>query len=464
MRRGQERAVGRKRHRGLIQYRLVTGQQDGAARLHVPQPHPVLSSVDEGSAIGGERHRPDRIRIQGGSQRSGRHVPQSDGAIHGPGSQGGPVGREGQGNDSFLMPPQPRDFCPCGRVPQPDGEIMRSTVSGEAADRSQEGAIRGKRHRVDLARMPHEGSHLRPGLHVPQPDRVVSETRDQPGAVRREGNGKVPRPPLHLPGTDPAPGLPVPERDDMVRCPGSQGRAIRRKDHRLDLAIPTIGMAERADPFPCFHLPQLDLTVRQSGNQDAVERKRHRVDNAITRQQRQGAGRGCLVQPHADGGGHGQVTAVGRMGHRPVPPRHTPLAQTRRRPLGEMPGPVVSSRADHPGADPLCAERRELEAADGDPDGVRAFSRAQGKGKPGSALGIGGGLLDREPAAELSVACGDREGDRRVGQGIPKLIPHFHDQGVGQRRPGRALLAVAGEDLQLERTAARPLGRVPQQD
>ena len=92
--------------------------------------------------------------------------------------------------------------------------------------------------------------------------------------------------PRGFPGTYLALGLPIPELDVICRCPGGQEGAIPREDHRGDLA--PLGMAERSDQFPCFHLPQLDLTDRPR-SQGTVEGERHRVDYVITRQQRLGA-------------------------------------------------------------------------------------------------------------------------------------------------------------------------------
>ena len=223
-------------------------------------------------------------------------------------------------------------------------------------------------------------------------------------------------------------------------------------------------MPQRGDPLPGFHLPQLDLAIVQSGSQGAVEGERHRMDRTLTRQQRQGTGRGRLVQPHADAAGHGQTAAVGRKGYRPVAFSQGALSQTHRRRRGQMPGPVVPLQLRHGGAHAFRCKRRQLAATDGHAHGVRARMEAQGKGQLRPAVGIRSGVLDREPAAELPFADGDREGDGRIGQEIAVLIAHFHHQGLGQPRSGGALLAVARDDLQRKRTGPRPLRHIPQQD
>ena len=128
-----------------------------------------------------------------------------------------------------------------------------------------------------------------------------------------------------------------------------------------------------------------------------------------------------------------------------------------------MPSAVVPLQLGHGGAHALGMERRQLPAPEGHGHDARPGLGTQGKDQCRAAVGIRDDMLHGEPAAELAVAVGHREGDRRVRQQVAVLIPYLHDQGLGQGGPGHALLAIARDDLQGRGTGLRPLRDVPQQ-
>ena len=95
-----------------------------------------------------------------------RHVPDPQPAIrHARGDQPRPVGAVGQTmHDTGVG--QGRAGRPRGRIPQADCVVP--------APRGDPAAVRAEGHRVDVARVAAQHRQRRPGVHFPDPDRVVS--------------------------------------------------------------------------------------------------------------------------------------------------------------------------------------------------------------------------------------------------------------------------------------------------
>ena len=187
------------------------------------------------------------------------------------------------------------------------------------------------------------------------------------------------------------------------------------------------------------------------------------MDTSATWEQCGGAGGAHFIQPDTDTAGHGQRSSIRRKSHRAVALANGSFAQARRRPLGQTPFPVVPVQHDHGGSHAFCGKGRQLTTAERYHHGVCARPGTQRQGDGCEAVRIRPRMLDREPPAELAVAGRDSIGDADIRQGLAVLIFHFHDQGVGKRTTGRALLSVAGDDLQTECSETRPLKQIPQQ-
>lgn len=212
------------------------------------------------------------------------------------------------------------------------------------------------------------------------------------------------------------PGREVPQFNNLQRRAGREQCPVGRERDRRDRMSMS---GERENSVAARDVPQRNRGVASTGSkQGPVPGKRHGLDGAGHRQQRPGAGRGCVVHPYANPAGNGKVLTIRRKRYGSVACANASESEARDDAIRHMPRVSIPLHRGYCGcADTHCSEehglalgnRRRRNTHDA---GFRVG--AEGERQFGPSVRVGRHILDQVPPAQPGLALGNAELDRLV--------------------------------------------------
>mmetsp|Transcript_58821 Transcript_58821/g.86098 ORF Transcript_58821/g.86098 Transcript_58821/m.86098 type:complete len:254 (+) Transcript_58821:248-1009(+) len=176
--------------------------------------------------------------------------PDAPAPAHAEGGEGGVEGRGAPPGHDRLAPGHGAGVRPLGGQ-RHRGRDAPGLDGGVAGAREEEVVPVRPEHAVDDVRVPAQGLHRHPALHLPEHDGHVPRGGGQEHAVPGEGQ------PLHGPGVplqaldvDPQPR--VPQLDDAVGGAGGHPGLVRAEDHALNAVC-----VAHSPPVECAHQPPI---------------------------------------------------------------------------------------------------------------------------------------------------------------------------------------------------------------